>query len=195
MNKNLVDALSKPIRTCAICRKKREKSQLDRIIIINNEIVIDNFHKVNFFGHYICNDNENCASSSKNLLKKKKMKKIVVSEFKRLEVDETDLSMQKISTLLQFAQKSNSLIFGHDNVVKHIKKKKVCLVIIATDLSENTIRSLEKKTSIQTIRWGSKELFDELLGKYTGIIGICDENFKKGIIKTLPPDRGGNTWL
>ena len=66
----------KNIRTCVICKKKSEKACLDRFLIIQNEIVLDIFHKVCNYGYYICNDNFECAKSLNNFLKKRNIKRL-----------------------------------------------------------------------------------------------------------------------
>ena len=65
----------KNIRTCVICKKKSDKVSLDRFLIIDNEIVLDIFHKVPNYGYYICNDNFECGKSFKNFLKKRNIKR------------------------------------------------------------------------------------------------------------------------
>ena len=100
--------------------------------------------------------------------------------------DEID---DKIMKILQFAKKANKLIFGHDVIVKHIKKNKPVLIITAIDLSSNSFLSIDKyiknadNVKICQICWGTKDLFSQLSGKLTGIIGVIDENFKSGLLK------------
>jgi len=93
-------------------------------------------------------------------------------------------NIDKIVTLLQFAKKSGKVILGRDAVAKAVIKRNVRYVIIATDLSLNTIESLKnitEKYKINVVKFGNKELFLSIFGKYTGIVGISDENFIKGI--------------
>ena len=95
---------------------------------------------------------------------------------------------EKIITLLQFAKKSGSVVLGHDAVIKMVRTRKVYYILIADDLSENTIHSVLKTASMNKVtvdKFGNKELFLSIFGKYTGIIGITDENFKKGLIKYI----------
>jgi len=66
------------IRTCVICKKKRQKPALHRIAIVNNEIVIDTFHRLCNFGYYICKDSAECWKLAHTLLKRSKIKKVNV---------------------------------------------------------------------------------------------------------------------
>ena len=91
---------------------------------------------------------------------------------------------EKIVTMLQLAKKSGKLIFGHDAVLKQIKKKKVEMIILALDLSENSRTSIYKNAEnclIDIVAWGTKDLFEKIFGKLVGIIGVTDINFKSGL--------------
>ena len=95
---------------------------------------------------------------------------------------------EKIKTMLQFAKKSGKVVLGHDAVIKQVKKQSVSFILIAEDLSQNTIESIKKNTEkckINMVKFGNKELFLNIFEKYTGIVGIKDENFIKGIKKHL----------
>ena len=90
----------------------------------------------------------------------------------------------KIVALLQFARKANKLILGHDAALKNIKNKKVEMIILALDLSENRQKSIRENTKgleIDIVNWGTKDLFEQIFDKYVGIISITDTNFKNGL--------------
>lgn len=70
-----------PVRTCVICRNKFNKSELDRLVFINNEIIIDVNHRVNSYGYYIC-ENQICQISLNKWIKKKKIKRIEIESGK-----------------------------------------------------------------------------------------------------------------
>ena len=93
---------------------------------------------------------------------------------------------EKIITLLRFSIRSASVVTGHDAVIRQIEKKKVSLIILAKDLSLNTKKNIDiyaKRYNIDLINWGSKNLYQQIFGKMTGIIGILDINFKKGLME------------
>ena len=93
---------------------------------------------------------------------------------------------QRIKSLLQIAFKANKVALGHDSVVRLLVKKKVLLLILANDLSENSYLSVTKYTKdsfIDIINLENKEFYFQIFGKYTGIVGILDENFKNGLKK------------
>ena len=93
---------------------------------------------------------------------------------------------EKIATLLQIAVKAKQLVFGHDAVLKLIVKKKVLLVILAEDLGRTSHQSIIKHAEqgkIDTLIMGTKNSYYKVLGINTGIIGILDKNFKRGIVE------------
>jgi ribosomal protein L7Ae-like RNA K-turn-binding protein len=106
-----------------------------------------------------------------------------------------EISEKKISTLLQFALKANKLALGHDSVSRGIYKNKVRMVLYADDMSVNTISSInrllikrnieQKKNQIEMIKYKNKDYFYQLFGKYVGVVGILDVNFRNGLKKEL----------
>jgi len=92
----------------------------------------------------------------------------------------------KIATLLRFAKKSGNIINGYDAVELQVKKKKVFLILLAADLSESRAADVRRFAgNIEVVVWGDKGTYLEILGKHTGIIGIIDESFTKGITDYL----------
>jgi len=92
----------------------------------------------------------------------------------------------KIVTLLQFAKKSGKIVNGFDAVEKQVKKHKVYLLMLAADLSEGRAADVRRfADSTEVVVWGDKGTYLEIIGKHTGIIGIIDESFTKGIKKYL----------
>lgn len=62
-----------PIRSCVICRKKDEKSNLQRFIIEKGSIVFDEKQNMHGRGFYHCG-NLQCVEKLEKWLKKKKKK-------------------------------------------------------------------------------------------------------------------------
>jgi ribosomal protein L7Ae-like RNA K-turn-binding protein len=92
---------------------------------------------------------------------------------------------EKLTTTLQFAFKANKVILGHDACLRMIHKKKVMLIIFASDLSSNSYNSIVTRSTDTTpiVTWGNKNLYYSLFGKLVGIIGILDLNFKNSFLK------------
>ncbi|MCK4339378.1 MAG: DUF448 domain-containing protein [Candidatus Cloacimonetes bacterium] len=62
-----------PERTCVICKKKNEKSNLIRFVIKNNLIVFDYKQRMQNRGYYCC-QTSNCKDKLEKWLKKRKKK-------------------------------------------------------------------------------------------------------------------------
>jgi len=69
----------KEIRMCIACRKRREKKDLIRIVLDkNNHAIVDENHKYNSRGIYICNDLE-CINKLKKMKDITKVVKLKVT--------------------------------------------------------------------------------------------------------------------
>lgn len=103
----------------------------------------------------------------------------------------------KVYALLGFAQKAGKLVSGDDSVFAALGKKKLKLVIVAEDLSENSRKKFEqklyavnneKKRDVKTpvCRFGTKAALGHAIGKSPrGLIAVMDENFAQAIAKKL----------
>ena len=91
----------------------------------------------------------------------------------------------QVLKLLGFANRARKLTLGMTATCSALRKHRLHLLILATDLSrgsEATLRSEIGKTGIRTLQFGTKELFGSCLGRTgVGIIGVTDSEFAKGI--------------
>ena len=121
---------------------------------------------------------------------------------------------KKYLNLLGFASKSGKIMFGDDDVILGLERNKVSLIIISEDMSqkakERFLKRLEnifenrykyngynkkgiskekiakENKNIKVIIVGTKEENSSAVGKVNKpIIGICDNNLSKGIIKSI----------
>jgi len=82
------------------------------------------------------------------------------------------------------------LVFGFDAVLEKIKKKGSGFLLVASDFSSKSLGSLKEKLNkfdVQVIILNdlSMDDFYSVLGKKTGILLICNINFKEGFMKML----------
>lgn len=100
----------------------------------------------------------------------------------------------KILGLIGLAMKAGKVSFGADSVEESIVKKKVRLVIIATDSSERTktkFIDICKKYNVPIITYGNIEDLSKAIGKDNkAILGIKDINFANSIQEKY---NGGDT--
>ena len=97
--------------------------------------------------------------------------------------------VNKVNGLFGITAKSGNIISGTEVVLEAISKKKVYLVIVATDSSEKTIKNIKyfcDKENVEMIVYGN--IFDnsKAIGKRNrAIIGICDINLADAIKKEI----------
>lgn len=58
-----------PLRTCVVCRRKTEKKQLMRFVLLDSEIVFDMNCEIKKRGYYVCDDNS-CLQKLEKRVKK-----------------------------------------------------------------------------------------------------------------------------
>lgn len=98
----------------------------------------------------------------------------------------------KLQSYMGFAKKSGNLLMGYNTCVFAMKKKKVKLLIVAEDISENTGKKIEKEAKKHQVTcrvYGSSDELSQMAG--TGgrsIFGITDQNFAEVILKEIDKD-------
>lgn len=132
----------------------------------------------------------------------------------------TNIYKKKYLNLLGFASKSGKIMFGDDDVILGLERNKISLIIISKDMSqkakEKFLKRLEnvfenrykyngynkkgiskeiseqENKKIKVIIVGTKEENSSAVGKVNKpIIGICDNNLSKGIIKSILEEING----
>lgn len=132
----------------------------------------------------------------------------------------TNIYKKKYLNLLGFASKSGKIMFGDDDVILGLERNKISLIIISEDMSqkakEKFLKRLEnvfenrykyngynkkgiskekitkENKNIKVIIVGTKEENSSAVGKVNKpIIGICDNNLSKGIIKSILEEING----
>lgn len=152
----------------------------------------------------------------KKEIKKRKSKDILNNRILYV----TNISKKKYLNLLGFASKSGKIMFGDDDVILGLERNKISLIIISKDMSqkikEKFLKRLEnvfenrytdngynkkgiskerleqENKKIKVIIVGTKEENSSAVGKVNKpIIGICDKNLSKGIIKSILEEING----
>lgn len=93
--------------------------------------------------------------------------------------------MYKLKNFLGISKKSGNLIYGIDNVLYKSFKKSVNLVLTAKDISKNTAKKLKKHMiNVETINLTKSEI-EDIIGKYTAVLGILDSGMAIKILEIL----------
>ena len=99
------------------------------------------------------------------------------------------LIKNKVYGLLGITAKAGKISFGTDSCLEMVGKRKIKLIIVATDASERTVINFERKckeNNIDFYQFGSKEEISKAIGKVNKtVIGIKDKNLATAIKKIL----------
>ncbi len=100
---------------------------------------------------------------------------------------------KKIDSYLGFAKRSRNLLMGYNTCLLAMNKKKLKLLILASDVSENTIKKLVKTAKDRNIEYriyGNCEELSQICGTTgRGVFGITDQNFARVILKEIDEDQ------
>jgi len=84
---------------------------------------------------------------------------------------------------LGLAIKAKKVVFGTEFVIEAVRRNKVCLVLVANDASEKTLKKVLDKCQFYQVavskKFSSLEFAKILNGKNVKVIGITDQGFKK----------------
>lgn len=100
---------------------------------------------------------------------------------------------KKIDSYLGFSKRSRNLIMGYNTCLLAINKKRLKLLILASDVSENTIKKLVNAANERKVVYRIYGTCDELsqacgtTGR--GVFGITDQNFANVILKEIDEDQ------
>lgn len=96
---------------------------------------------------------------------------------------------KKVESCLGFAAKSRNLVSGYYTCLHAIRKKKLRLLILSEDLSENTVKKLSKLSADHEVPlriYGKMEEMSKVTGsRERGVFGITDANFADAILKEI----------
>lgn len=95
----------------------------------------------------------------------------------------------QLLSFLGIARRAGALTLGFDPAAEAMSGGKVCLVLLAEDLSPRTMKNImtaAQKNQVQTIVLEriSMDQIEAAIGKRTGIVAVNDEGFAKKL-KTL----------
>lgn len=100
-------------------------------------------------------------------------------------------------SFLGITKKSGNIIFGMDSVKEKIREGNIRLVLLASDISKNSLKEILAFTNeynIKTIAINhTKEDLEMAIGKYAAILGISNKNFSKKIISITDEESSQKT--
>lgn len=98
----------------------------------------------------------------------------------------------KIYTMLGFAQKSGNLVTGENTCEIYLNKRKISLLIISDDASENSKKKFVGKCEAQGVNYrvfGNRDEISHSIGKSNRpIVGVTNKKFSRKLIELIDED-------
>lgn len=95
----------------------------------------------------------------------------------------------RVCGLLGLATRAEKTVFGTEACMQAIEKKKIKLLIIATDAAERTkmnFKNICSKSNVPIIEYLSSDELSKSIGQNNkAVVGIKDTNFSNEIIKII----------
>ncbi len=166
-------------RTCLICREKKEKKELFRLVKLNEDKYgFDEKQKAQGRGYYICKSHE-CL---KRLAKHKKIKMSTDDLMKML--NQLKKGEKDYLNILKAMKNSQALSFGMNMVLEEIEHTH--FLVLAEDISEKNERKLlakAKELDIKYVYFGNKNQLGEIFGKgEVSVIAVKSKKMARGLI-------------
>ncbi len=96
---------------------------------------------------------------------------------------------EKIHSYLGFARRSRNLISGYNACIYGIEKRKIRLLVLTADLSENTKKKFQAAAESGNVPlriYGTMEAMEEMTGEVgRGVYGVTDRNLAKAIMEEI----------
>ena len=147
-------------RTCLICREKKEKKDLFRLVKPGEDrYYFDEKQKAQSRGYYVCKSHE-CL---KRLSKHKKIKVSTDDLMKML--NQLNKGEKDYLNILKAMKNSQALSFGMNMVLEEIEHTH--FLVLAEDISEKNERKLlakAKELDIKYVYFGNKNQLGEIFG-------------------------------
>lgn len=168
------------IRTCVVCKEKKEKKNLFRIAKINeNNYSFDEKQKMQTRSIYVCKTHECIKRISKN--KKYNIKSEDLLKMVNLLKKET----KNYISILKAMKNSEHLTFGINMVIEDIEH--IHFLILAEDISEKNDKKIiakAKEFNIPFIHFGSKIELGEIFNKEEiNVIAIKNKKIARGLLE------------
>lgn len=166
-------------RTCLICREKKEKKDLFRLVKLGEDrYCFDEKQKAQSRGYYICKSHE-CL---KRLAKHKKIKVSTDDLMKML--NHLKKGEKDYLNILKAMKNSQALSFGMNMVLEEIEHTH--FLVLAEDISEKNERKLlakAKELDIKYVYFGNKNQLGEIFGKgEVSVIAVKSKKMARGLI-------------
>lgn len=166
-----------PERMCLICREKKEKSELFRLVESKDSFIFDEKQIHQSRGSYVCKSKQCLQKLSKH----KKVKISIEELCKMANLLKND--SKDYLNILKAMRNSQALTFGINMVMEDIEK--IHFLVIAEDISDkndNKLISKAKEYNIPYVHFGTKEQLGEIFSKEEiTVIAVTNKKIARGL--------------
>ncbi len=95
---------------------------------------------------------------------------------------------QKALNLLGLAMRAGRLVSGTETVIADLNKEQIKIIILASDLHENSLEKVERaarKKKIAIINSFTAAELEHAIGKKRKVLGLTDSGFSKALLKRI----------
>lgn len=171
------------IRTCLITKSNEFKSKMLRFVLINDMYHFDEKQTISKRAIYILND----AEVFQKFFKKYKIEIESCEPLFKI-LGKKKSSEKELLDILFTLKQSEFLIYGIDDNLDGLKRSKISLLVIASDISGkiiNKFRKIAKLNNIQILFVSQKKKLTEIFEREVNVIGVCSKKVSRGILNKL----------
>ncbi len=175
-------AKNKFLRTCICCNEAKNKDELYRFTIINNEVVLDFYKKLEGRGFYVCKNRDCLYKLNEKLIKKSMKRENFVLNKEKIFNSLKNVIRENIYNLIKICNKSGKAIATTNRIL--MLKEKIYIMIVAIDIGESSLKKLKNLLDKITIidRLFKKDELGKIFGKSeVSAVAILEKNLAEKI--------------
>ncbi len=169
---------TEPVRMCVACRRRRPKRELLRFVERDGRLFFDPLNRAPGRGMNLCPERDCFRKALKKPLLERALRCTLKGVPSEDELREQVLGSLKelIAQHLRLGYRFRGVVLGREAV---LKERHVPLLIVAEDLSENSLEEL-KEAGLEGVPLFSKAFWGEVFGRRpVGIIGVTDRGLAR----------------
>ncbi len=173
--------MREPVRMCVACRGRYPKERLLRFVEKNGALFFDPLYKAPGRGVNVCPSPDCLKKAVKRGLFERGLKTSLkqLPDFEALR----EMVLRDLETVIvnhvRMGLKFKGVVLGREALFRNLER--VELVLLARDLSENSLKELEGR-GVKGIFFGTKQFWGDVLNRRpVGIIGIVDRGLARKV--------------
>ncbi len=176
----------KPVRSCIACRRKGAKGELIKLARTPSGVVVDYGEKLPGRGAYVCAEPSCIRGALEEKALSRAFKEKTAPPAIEAIIAEIVLGAgRRLSSLLGMARKSGRAAWGFDAALGAYRKGPGGLMVVARDISENTLGKLTKEVptaAARAVRFSTRDELGRLIGTApVAVVYVIDRKIAEAI--------------